>query len=228
MVLGDFFIWSEGPKLRAEEIAAAYVGINKTAVTHNNEQGILVPAVLQPPSSSSAVIAGASASASAGSSAGSGAEGAPQLLVQRVQDALDQQTGSLSSLLSMSPPAGAKRNPAAASTAHSHAYEAHHPPKHGYYVVYLLECVVRPDVELRELLACVLKVARTRDCKYSFPHNNHVILKANTTNPISSNTHIIGSCNSIENLGVTGSVQVIHQRVSFLKFCFAYVQIKLL
>jgi hypothetical protein len=178
--------------------------------------------VLQPPSSSSAVIAGASASA------GSSAEGAPQLLVQRVQDALDQHTGSLSSLLSMSPPAGAKRNPAAASTAHSHAYEAHHAPKHGYYVVYLLECVVRPDVELRELLACVLKVARTRDCKYSFPHNNHVILKTNTTNPISNNAHIIGSSNSIENLGVTGSVQVIHQRVSFLNFYFAYVQIKLL
>lgn len=57
---------------------------------------------------------------------------------------------------------------------------------HGYYVVHLLECVVRPDVELRHLLATVLKVARTRDCKCYFPHNNHVVLKAQSHAPVPS------------------------------------------
>ncbi len=78
--------------------------------------------------------------------------------------------------------------PAASSTClHSNNNIAHrvtpgHDSKHGYYVVYLLECVARPDIELRDLLACVLKVARTRDCKAVFPHKNHIVLKCQATN----------------------------------------------
>jgi hypothetical protein len=54
---------------------------------------------------------------------------------------------------------------------------------HGYYVVYLLECVVRPDVELRQLLEVVHRVAKTRDCRCYFPHANHLILKASAPVP---------------------------------------------
>jgi hypothetical protein len=42
IVHGDFYIWSEGPKLTAESINSSYVGMNRTAVTHNNENGVLV------------------------------------------------------------------------------------------------------------------------------------------------------------------------------------------
>lgn len=130
IVHGDFYIWSEGNKLTAEYINSAYVGMNRTAVTHNNDNGVLVPANLAPESTTT--IPGTNVPANFG--------GAKPKQVP---------------------------NTAPAS-------------KHGYYVVYLLECVVRPDIELRDLLACVLKVARTRDCKCVFPHNNHVILKSQT------------------------------------------------
>jgi hypothetical protein len=168
IVHGDFYIWSSGPKLTAEYIAGAYVGLNRTAVTHNNDNGVLVPAQVATASN----IRGTNIpSGMYGSQAGgAGSSGA---VASAPPDS--PTTASMAALAAHSAvgtggkQTGAPRSPSsAAGTAATH----------GYYVVHLFECVVRPDVELRHLLASVLKVARTRDCKCYFPHNNHIVLKA--------------------------------------------------
>ena len=153
IVHGDFYIWSHGSKLTAESINSSYVGLNPTSVTHNNDNGVLVPATLPSPS-----VPGSQ-------------------LPREVNMHTNSDTLGISGIRGSNilPNQGTSANPS-----HNAGYGVvpRTDNKHGYYVVYLLECVVRPDIELRDLLACVLKVARTRDCKAIFPHNNHIVLKS--------------------------------------------------
>ncbi|KAJ1411634.1 hypothetical protein B484DRAFT_402558, partial [Ochromonadaceae sp. CCMP2298] len=47
----------------------------------------------------------------------------------------------------------------------------------GCYVVHLLECVLRPDMELKEILACTLRVARARGYRCLYPNTGHILIK---------------------------------------------------
>eukprot|EP01032_Pedospumella_encystans_P008787 gene8787-10396_t len=166
IVHGDFYIWSHGSKLTAESINSSYVGLNPTSVTHNNDNGVLVPATLPSPS-----VPGSQ-------------------LPREVNMHTNSNTVGISGIRGSNilPNQGTSAN---ASHNAGYGVVPRTDTKHGYYVVYLLECVVRPDIELRDLLACVLKVARTRDCKAIFPHNNHIVLKSqsNTGYPQLPSTH---------------------------------------
>ena len=128
--------------------------MHTSAVTHNNDNGVLVPAAVQKPAN----IPGTNIPAGVYANAAARASGS--------QGAIMVDSSSSISSGSTTATAGGQSSPI---------------HKHGYYVVFLLECVVRPDVELRQLLASVLKVARTRECKCYFPHNNHVIVKSQSS-----------------------------------------------
>jgi hypothetical protein len=46
-----------------------------------------------------------------------------------------------------------------------------------YHAVHLMECVIRPDIDLSDVIASIHAVARIMNYRYINPHNNHVLIE---------------------------------------------------
>ena len=46
-----------------------------------------------------------------------------------------------------------------------------------YHAVHLMECVIRPDIDLSDVIASIHAVARIMNYRYITPHNNHVLIE---------------------------------------------------
>eukprot|EP01038_Epipyxis_sp_PR26KG_P011781 gene11781-15763_t len=91
----------------------------------------------------------------------------------------------------------------------------------GYYCMHVLECVVRPDIELKTLMGIVFKVAKANKNKCVFYQRNHAVVYANSNRSITqvmaaSVTNVVLSAASssanVNNTNNTHSTNVISHR----------------
>lgn len=154
-VHGDFNVWSGGYMLSSEYIQQEYVGLHPTALSHYLEDGKLVLSTAQ----SSTLSTGNSAVVSASAGASSGVN---QVLSTATASLKFNEYSNSGSTFALPSDTNAR----------------------GYYNLHVMECVLRPDVEAKIIMAIVVKMAKERNFKCSLLQLNHAVITLKRNHPI--------------------------------------------
>lgn len=186
---GDFTVWNNSNNMRCSVlgIKERYVGLYDTMLSHNVEDGILIPAVYNSSGNNSGKYNKENNSSHSLSNSNGSSNGTS--LHNKYISALHNNNGPM--MLT-----GDESNV-------------------GYYITHLLECIIRPDILLTNITTSIIKVAKINDFKINTSQRSHIILsipksrqrtsfetiKASMLNTISSDgsTPAVSSKNAITN-----------------------------
>lgn len=153
---GDFSVWSNGKMLNPIFLHREYVGLTPSAVTHVVSGGKLVP-ISTAMNEYSGVNNGVNNLDAQFNAAKSGAPSSASMTnYENVTTVL---------------PVGDNSNLANGNTSGSR----------GFYMLHTVECVIRPDIELKSVMAIVVKLAKHVKCKCILQKRSHAILFQSTS-----------------------------------------------
>lgn len=182
---GDFSLWSVGPKLSCRGIKAAYVGMHRTLLSHDHDGHGGLKQVYR--TSHIQSTHGKTTTDESAAAVEAAAHPIP-LKASTIASSNNASSSYLMSAIGNFLKPGIPENTAGSSTQPPHTTEsdtaqqqAFHSP--GYYCVHLLECVIRPDVELKNIMTVVYSTAAEYSCKCVFPQKNHAVLLKTSARP---------------------------------------------
>lgn len=171
---GDFNVWSGGPMLSAEAIQREYLGLYPTALTHHIQDGRLLPCA----DLAERVTAMASTRKQSGRS-----------FYEGPFDVHEIPQGGSSSPFSPGLSHGSHPTARRLSNAHSQSLASRPTPQTlpFFYNRHVMECVLRPDRELKHIMIDLMRFFFDRDEICHQLQANHLVvfpaLKASSTSP---------------------------------------------
>lgn len=160
---GDFIIWSSGKMLNGDYTTEVYMGLYENNITHYIDSGKLLPLKRL------TATTNATSSSSGFHHPTSNLFPDPFLASQSINELTGNILSTTSSLLNSS-------NNSSALVPSASTFGLHHGTIRGFYPIHVMECVIRPDIELKNFMSTIVKISKTLSLKCIPLQRSHIVI----------------------------------------------------